>query len=89
MENKRVKTSKKVRVQKLSLKQNKYNYLKIIKVMGITEAGALREYIKIKKAEQAVNFASLRKLLNASSLTISEARPFYELAEKMEKEAIK
>ena len=52
------------------------------------ETQILREYIQIKKTQQQMNVSKLRDLLAASSLTINEAKPFYHLAELMEKETI-
>ena len=55
----------------------------------LTEAQALREYLKVKAIEQALHIAALRTLIEQSSLTLDEAGPFYNLIQKMEREAIK
>lgn len=87
----RVKPIQKGRVKSPAMKADKLTQL--IKTTmpqqpRFTEAGALRDYIKIKAAQMNQNAAALRNLISKSSLTIEEARPFYSLCEKIEKEAI-
>ena len=53
------------------------------------EASYLREYLKIKAAEQTQQINRLRILIETSSLSMSEAKGFYQLVERMEEERIK
>lgn len=56
---------------------------------NITEAQALREYLRVKAREQMLSISALREEIEKSNLTMSEARPFYAVVERMEKERIK
>ena len=55
----------------------------------LTEAQALREYLRKKAKEQQLNAAQLRRLVEKSSITTDEAPAFYDLIETMEAEAIR
>lgn len=52
----------------------------------LTEAQMLREYVQILKAREAVFIKQFHSLLQASELTINEAKPFYDLLNSFENE---